>query len=70
MKYGDGSMDAVDVVDNHVARSDGHYCKCGKQAPLSGAKGWYARHLLEELKSAGYTLMRPVTAAEEAANQW
>lgn len=69
MKYGDGSMDAVDVIDNHTARSDGQFCKCGKQAPIGQSKGWYANHLLDALREAGYSPMRVPAVVAVEGNQ-
>lgn len=47
---------------------------CGQNVCLAHSVEDYrahvARRALDALEAEGYTLMRPVTAAEEAANTW
>lgn len=42
-------------------------CFCGEDV---GNDHSWALHVLTSMREAGYTVMRPITAAEEAAGDW
>ena len=74
-------MTATEVVHSAIAAhrewfDNADECQCGwnlqnpNNDPDVGEIGHVTHAVLTALAEAGYTLMRPVTAAEEAANDW
>ncbi|GAS98843.1 uncharacterized protein RMCC_5808 [Mycolicibacterium canariasense] len=65
-------MTAADVIAVHGYVPGVRFDKCGARACEWTGPGRmaHAAHVVDELKSAGFWIMRPATATEEAAQTW
>lgn len=62
------------LIDEHRGRERGMVCDegelwCDGCKVVIRADDW-AGHLVQVIHAAGYSILRPVTAEEEAANVW